>query len=276
MALTEQNNISIAQIAIYVPSLFIAILLAVRHGFGRGNGWLYLIIFSLARIIGPSLQLATISDPTNVSLHIGALTLQTIGLSPLMMVELAFVGRALGSIRKSTTSLITERRVHLIQLVAVVGLVLAAAGGGNSGSDYSKTGTYTIATLTKVGVGLLIAAYILLVLTTITVATQISAVEPGEKRLVLAVGVSLPFLLVRLAYSAESTYGDNPSFNQLSGDPNIQLGMLVIMEMIIVAISEGVGLTLKQLPKGRASAPPPSSGYHQPWQQDEVEMGGYK
>ncbi|KAI1772404.1 hypothetical protein F4818DRAFT_171299 [Hypoxylon cercidicola] len=278
MALTEQNHISIAQIVIYVPSLLIAILLAIRHGIGRSSGWLYLIIFSLARLIGPSLQLATISDPTNIRLRIGAAILQNIGLSPLIMVQLSLIGRALGSIRKSTNPLVTEKRVHLIHLLALVGLVLGSIGGSNSGTNFGKTGTYTVSGLTQAGTGLFIAAYVLLVISTILVATQISDVEPGEKRLVLAVGLSLPFILVRLVYSAESVYGHNPSFSQLTGNVNIQLGMAVIMEMIVVAICESIGMTLKKLPKIQAATHPEDGGYQQPSQQTEGdhEMGGYK
>ncbi|KAI1144508.1 hypothetical protein F5Y05DRAFT_364893 [Hypoxylon sp. FL0543] len=260
MALNERDNISIVQIIIYVPSLFLALWLAIRHGFGRNAGWYYLIVFSLARIIGAAMQLATISDPTNVSLHTGAIILQTIGLSPLIMVQIALVGRALGSIRKAATSFVTEKRLRLVQVVALVGLILGIVGGTQSGQDYGNTGKYTISNVSQIGMGLTIAAYVLLVFTTIIVAMQLAQIEPGEKRLLLAVGASLPFILVRLAYSAESVFGNNPSFNQLTGDVNIQLGMAVIMEMIVVFIVEGIGMTLKKLPK---DIDPPATGHRQ-------------
>ncbi|KAI0386139.1 hypothetical protein F5Y04DRAFT_243419 [Hypomontagnella monticulosa] len=265
MALTEKNNISIAQIVLYVPALFIAVWLAIRHGFGRNSGWLYLIIFSLARIVGSSLQLATISDPTNISLYIGAATVQNIGLSPLIMVQLGLIGRAVGSIRKSTTSFVTEKRLRLIQLLILVGLILGAVGGSQSGQSVADTGKYTVSGLSQAGTGITIAGYVILVLSTALVATQLSHIEQGEKRLVLAVGLSLPFILVRLAYSAESVFGNNPDFNQLSGNANIQLGMAVIMEIIVVAIVESIGMTLNQIPKAAAGAPP--TGYELPSRQ---------
>ncbi|KAI2639569.1 hypothetical protein GGS26DRAFT_540694 [Hypomontagnella submonticulosa] len=262
MALTEQNNISIAEIVLYVPALFVAVWLAIRHGFGRNAGWLYLIVFSLARIIGASLQLATISDPTNISLYIGAATLQNIGLSPLIMVQLGLIGRAIGSIRKSTNSFVTEQRLRLIQLLVLVGLILGAVGGSQSGQSVADTGKYTVSGLSQAGTGLTIAGYVLLVFSTAAVATQLSHMEQGEKRLVLAVGLSLPFILVRLAYSAESVFGNNPDFNQLSGSTNIQLGMAVIMEIIVVVIVESIGMTLNKIPKTAAGAPP--AGYELP------------
>ncbi|KAI1374588.1 hypothetical protein F4677DRAFT_425520 [Hypoxylon crocopeplum] len=276
MALTERDNISIAQIVIFVPSLCIALWLAIRHGFGRNSGWLYMILFSLARIIGAALQLATISDPTNISLHIGAMTLQSIGLSPLIMVQLALLGRALGSIRRTTTALVTEQRMRLIHLVALVGLILGAVGGSQSGQSVGQTGTYTVSGISQAGIGLMIAAFGLLAISTAVVAMQLSAVETGEKRLVLAVGLSLPFTLIRLAYSAESVFGHNPDFNQLTGNVNIQLGMAVIMEIIVVAIVESIGVTLQKVPKNRADTS--ATGYRQPGQQTmaEHEMGAYK
>jgi hypothetical protein len=39
MTITYRNGVSIAEIAVYVPCLAIAILLCVRHGFARSSGW---------------------------------------------------------------------------------------------------------------------------------------------------------------------------------------------------------------------------------------------
>ncbi|KAI2471446.1 hypothetical protein F4781DRAFT_386919 [Annulohypoxylon bovei var. microspora] len=276
MALTERDNISIAQIIIYVPALVIAVLLSIRHGFGRSAGWFYLIIFSLARIIGASLELATISDPQNVSLRIGAATLQNIGLSPLIMLQLGLLGRALGSIRKTTTAFVTEQRLRLVQLIALVGLILGIVGGTQSGESYGNTGVYTISTLSQAGTGITIAAYVLLVIATVAVAMQLSYIEEGEKRLVLAVGLSLPFILVRLAYSGETVFGHNPDFSQLTGNVNVQLGMAVIMEMIVITIVEAIGMTLHKASANETV--PVATGYQQPHQQREAdhEMGGYR
>src|SRR5687768_9229174 len=79
MGLTQIDAISVAILIIYLPLLFIAILLAYRHGFGRNAGWLYLVLFSFVRILGSSLELATISstpETPNVSLKAAAATLR--------------------------------------------------------------------------------------------------------------------------------------------------------------------------------------------------------
>ncbi|ORY63533.1 uncharacterized protein BCR38DRAFT_458644 [Pseudomassariella vexata] len=225
MPLTEQNNISIAEICFYTLSLFLAIWLSTRHGFGRSAGWFYLIMFSLARIIGASLQLATISQPRNISLYIGAATLANVGLSPLILAQLGLIGRALASIRKSHATFLDEKKLRLVQTIVVVGLILGAVGGNKAASTYGETGTYEAPGESKAGIGLMIAGYILLLLATIVIALQI-----------------------RLVYAAISTFANNSKFNQLSGNFNIQLGMAIVMEMIVVAIVEGIGLTLKQMP----------------------------
>ncbi|KAI1490864.1 hypothetical protein F5X96DRAFT_634234 [Biscogniauxia mediterranea] len=263
MALTELNNISIAEIVVYTPALLGGIFLAVRHGFGRNAGWLYLIVFSVARILGAALQLATIADPRNISLYVGSATLQTIGLSPLLLVQLALIARAVESASRSSlhgssssNSLVGPRQLRLVQIVVLVGLILGCIGGSDAGSTYAETGTYPQATtLSQAGIALMIVGYVLLVLATAVVAaTQLSRIEAGERRVVLAVALSLPFILVRLAYSAESVFGANPDFNLLTGNHNVLLGMAVIMEMVVVAIVETIGLTLQVRPRAEAAS----------------------
>ncbi|KAI5863150.1 hypothetical protein GGS23DRAFT_609609 [Durotheca rogersii] len=253
MALTERDNISIAEIAVYVPALAVAGWLAARHGFGRNAGWLYLIVFAVARVLGAALQLGTLTDPRNASLYVGAATLRNVGLSPLIMVQLALVGRAAAAATTSSgpgpksaaaPPLVTERHLRLVQLVALAGLILGAVGGAQAPEALGGTGRYEASGLSKAGVGLMAAAYVLLALAAALVAARISRVAPGSRRLVLAVGAALPFLLVRLAYSAEATFGNRPEFNPTLGDPSILLGMGVVMEMVVVAVVEGVGATL--------------------------------
>ncbi|KAI0014012.1 chromatin associated protein KTI12-domain-containing protein [Xylariaceae sp. FL0662B] len=101
---------------------------------------------------------------------------------------------------------------------------------------------------------LMIAAYALLVLTTAVIAKQISTVEQGEKRLVVAVGLSLPFILVRLAYSAESAFGNGSTSNPLRPDIIVQLRMAIIMELVVVVIVAGIGLTLEKPPEAQTTS----------------------
>ncbi|CAJ2506062.1 Uu.00g001920.m01.CDS01 [Anthostomella pinea] len=249
MALSELNNISIAEIAVYLPALFVAILLSVRHGFRRSVGWTYVVVFSLVRIIGASLELATINDPKNTSLYIGYITLQSIGLSPLILTQLGLVNRVLQSVEKARAGWLNPNSLRIIQIIVLVGLILGAVGGSDAGSNYGKTGVYEVSTKSKAGIALMIVGYILIVAATVITATRLAHAEPGEKRVLLAVAICLPFILVRIIYSAESVFGHDSRFSQFGGDPNILLGTAVLMEMIVIAIVEGFGLTFSVRPK---------------------------
>jgi hypothetical protein len=240
---------------VYTPALAIAILLAVRHGFKRSSGWLYLIIFSLARLIGGALQLATISDPTNIGLLIGANILQTIGLSPLILVMLGLLTRVLISIRQTRDTVIIPRHIRIAQILVLIGLILGIVGGIKMGDIISeavqegKIINYTIPGESQAGLALMTAGFGILVIASAMSAAQISAAEPGEKRLLLAIGLAMPFVLVRLIFSAMATFDNNPDFRSFGGTtkyPGLLVGMAVVMEMVAVAIFEVVGLTLQR------------------------------
>lgn len=243
-----KSGVAIGELVVYFPVLAIAVFLAVRHGFGRSSGWLYLIIFALVRIIGSCFQLATINDPTNISLYTGVAILQTIGLSPLELCSLGLLSRIISSINKGQPIFLQAYHMKLIQTIVMVGLILSIVGGIQASKDLSKTHVYTPQSLSQAAIGLFIASYVLIVASTIIISTSVSHAELGEKRLLLAVALSLPFLLVRLVYSSISLFTTNPDFNSVSGNVTIFLCMALIMELCAVTIYEVIGLTLRKIP----------------------------
>lgn len=257
MAISQVNQVAIAQICVYVPALAIAIVLALRHGFRRSSGWLYLILFCLIRVVGASMQLATINDPTNSDLYVGAFTLNSIGLSALILIMLGLTTRLSQSIQQSQTLLINPRSLRLVQTVVMVGLILGIVGGTQMGDQISNMfknpgqTTYDVPQLSKVGVGLMIGGYGILVIANAKLGTQISHAEPGEKRVLIAIAAAMPFVLVRLIFSAMATFTTNRNFRSFGGGPDYIhyfIGMAVVMEMVAIAIFEGVGLTLQKKP----------------------------
>lgn len=252
--LTPLNKISIAQLIIYTPALMIAIILSIRHGYTRSSGWIYLTIFSLARILGAALQLATIAHPTDISLLVGATTLQSIGLSPLILCMLGLLSRVLDSIRRSKDTLITPRHIRLVQVLVIVGLILGVVGGSMMGDVIAaalENGSmdYDVPAETRAGLGVMVAGFGILVVASLMSCLEVRAAEEGEKRLLLAIGLAMPFVLVRLVFAAMATFGDDRDFRGFGGTgryPDYLLGMAVVMEMVAVAILEGVGLTLRK------------------------------
>jgi hypothetical protein len=260
MTIDYRNGVAIGEIVFYVPVLAVAILLAIRHGFGRSSGWFYLIIFGLVRIVGACFQLATIGNPTNTDLYIGVSILQNIGLSPLELTSLGLLSRVLSSINRSQPTIVTPRILRLVQVIVMVGLILGIVGGIDASSSLAKTGVYVVQSISKVGLGLFIGSFVIIVIVTILISFSVSHAEHGEKRLLAAVGLSLPFLLVRLVYSSISTFTSNTSFNSVSGNVTIFLCMALIEELIIVVIYEACGLTLQKA--GRYEVPPEADGTH--------------
>lgn len=93
MAVTYRHGISILQLIIYFPSLFLSIFLVIRHGLRTNSGFLFLTTFALARIVGACCDLATINN-SSVSLYIAAAICSSIGLSPLMLACTGLLSRA--------------------------------------------------------------------------------------------------------------------------------------------------------------------------------------
>ncbi|KAG4031028.1 hypothetical protein MFRU_010g01540 [Monilinia fructicola] len=252
MAIGYRNCVGIGEVIVYIPSLFLSIFLAFRHGFGRSSGWYFLIIFCLARIIGPCMSLAAISSPS-VSLYTGALILQNVGLSPLILATLGLLSRVLESINRNTCTFIQPRALKLIEVLTLVGLILGIVGGINASDAYTTTGKWIPGTESKVSNMLFIVAYVALLSITILTSVSISHAENGEKRILAAIAMALPFLLVRLLYSILSTFvAHSTEFNSFSGSVTILLCVALLEELVIVVIYLGIGVTLKVQPKDRA------------------------
>jgi len=255
MALSYRNGVSIGQIVVYTWALAVAIFLAARHGFRRNAGWMYLIIFCLARIIGPAMELATINDPTNTDLYTGYAILNNVALSPLMLAAMGLLGRLLEDIRETHDTKLHPMILRVVQLVILVGLILGIVGGVDAADAYIKalgagsTAAYTPGSLNKAGTALFVIAYVALAAFTIAISFQTPYAQAGEKRLLYAVAFALPFLLVRLVYSCFSTFSHNLKFNLLAGDETVLLCMAYLMELPVVIVFEVTGLSLRKVVK---------------------------
>lgn len=165
----------------------------------------------------------------------------------------SLLSRIQANINQTHPTLITARHIQLAEILNTVGIILSIIGGVNSGQDYGKTGRYVPQTLSKVGLGLFIASFVAILAFTAILFFSISHAEAGEKRILLAVAVSLPLLLVRLIYSSVYTFKESSKFSSLTGSVTILLCMALLEEMAIVLIYEGVGLTLRTT-RGRGGA----------------------
>ena len=136
--------------------------------------------------------------------------------------------------------------MRLAEFLITVGLILSIIGGVDAGTHFGKTGSYRPETLSQVGLGLTIAAFALLILTVLTLSMSIHHAERSERRILLAVETSLPFLLVWTIYSALAVFANMRGFQLWGGDVTTLLCMALLQEAVVVVLYEGVGLTLKK------------------------------
>ena len=91
--LSERENIAIAELAAYIPSIILAIAIIFRHGFSKGRPWIYLILFCGMRIASAVMEIISANNPTSREDATWAAILGSIGLSPLFLVASGLLSR---------------------------------------------------------------------------------------------------------------------------------------------------------------------------------------
>lgn len=98
--------------------------------------------------------------------------------------------------------------------------------------------------LSKIGVVIFLAAWAGLGFLFWSIVSRVKEVAPGERRILVAIGLSTPLLLVRVLYSLLGAFSSDSKFNMLTGNPTTMLVMAVLEEIIICLLCLGTGLTL--------------------------------
>lgn len=91
--LSEKESIAIAELVVYIPSIFLAIAVIFKHGFRKGRSWMYLIVFCGLRIASAILEILSAKNPTNRTDATWTAVLGSIGLSPLFLVTTGLLSR---------------------------------------------------------------------------------------------------------------------------------------------------------------------------------------
>lgn len=140
---------------------------------------------------------------------------------------------SIDSIKDNSTFPLSAIHFRLIQLLITIGLILSIVGGSNS---INSDGTFKVQTISKVAIIIFIVAYVALALTALLASSKLHHAESGEKRLLLAVILALPFIIVRLVYSTLAALTDFHEFNLLTGSVAIFAVMAVAMEFAVILI----------------------------------------
>lgn len=138
-------------------------------------------------------------------------------------------------------------------VVAIVGITANMSAEGLAHPDVKA----------KIGMILYLVAGGQLCLMVALLAMHQGSIQSGEKRCVLAVAISTPFLLVRLVYATLIWFLHDSTFSMIGGNVTVQLVMSVLEEFAIVIVCLGVGLTLRvRRRENRTQSEPASTGYN--------------
>jgi hypothetical protein len=232
--MNDFDSIAIAKIVIFTIYLPISVYLCFKHGWRLSQGWLYIVILNVANILGSIFQVATINDPASHSLITGRIVLSSIGLGVLVVVLLALIERLFTSANRQG-EIIRPLYRRIISLLMLIAMILSIVGGfqtkrENGEIHYSGVSVASMGLMTAVLVFITIEIYHLL--------KNYQLVPEGERRIFIAAVVSMPFLIVRQAYSCYLVYNDKKD------TVGIYLGMAVIPDMAIVLMYQILGLVL--------------------------------
>ncbi|KAJ9211496.1 hypothetical protein DTO166G4_6917 [Paecilomyces variotii] len=258
MAISYRHGISILELIFYTPAIFVALLLAFRHGFRKSSGWYYFIIFSLARIVGSCCYLATISYPTSTDLYIAYAVCSSVGVGPLLHANTGLLSRINDSIDRKTNRPLNPLIFRGLLFLTLAALIVGIVGQTTGGSSAATLAHPKIET--KIGIILFVVIWVAICFILLALRGRYNDIEDGEHRLLAAVGMSLPFILVRLIYSVLSVFVHNSDFNMITGNVTIMLVMAVLEEFAVVVICLGIGLTL-QVRQSVADPEQPQTGY---------------
>lgn len=239
-----RDTIALVELIFYVPFMLLSAFVCFRHGFSRSSGWFYTLALCLIRIIGGICQFVSHSDQSTGLLQ-AILILDSIGLAPLLLGTLGLLSRFVDFINANSTPNYTTRHFRALQLILLVSTILAITGGSNISLD--SKGNYQVSTTSKIGVILYVVGFVGIVLVFALSLPQMAVIPTKERRVPIAIGLALPFILVRLVYSILSVFIQDHLFSVAKGSAAVRLGMAVVEEIVVVAVYILLGMFVVKL-----------------------------
>ncbi|TKA63640.1 hypothetical protein B0A55_11093 [Friedmanniomyces simplex] len=163
------------------------------------------------------------------------------------------------AINQNSKTVFSALHFRLIQLAITLGLILSIVGGTNS---ITPTGQYKVQATSEAGIVLYMLCYMALGAVSIITLTNISYLTSGESRLMWAVIVAMPLILVRLIFSLLVIFHHSHTFSLVAGSALVHALMAVVEEMLVVFVYLGVGWTLATGAAARSIERPITS---RPW-----------
>lgn len=144
---------------------------------------------------------------------------------------------------------ITVRHFRLIQLVILVGTILAIVGATQGNKNPSLPPSPAVES--QVAVILYAVSFAAVALILLLSAPSVSLVPEAERIIVPAVGLALPFIAVRVLYTLLLVFVHSGVFSRTGGGGSVSVraGMAVVEEFVVVAIYLFLGFRLPRLDK---------------------------
>jgi hypothetical protein len=134
-------------------------------------------------------------------------------------------------------------------IIGLIGMILGIIGASSqhNGTD----NTYHKNAESKAAVCIFFALFVFttVLFLVLCLPTRFQQIPNGEKRLIVLVGLCLPFLCVRLIYALLVDFSKNQLFQGYFPNETVALCMAVIEEIIATIMVVAVGLTLRIIPK---------------------------
>ncbi|KAI8992777.1 hypothetical protein BD414DRAFT_482168 [Trametes punicea] len=277
--LDQRGDIAIAEIVLYVPILAIGIPIALRHGFARKAGWIFLVLLATIRIVGGITHVLSEQSPSNTTLQVIFNVMESAGLSPLLIASAGFLG-TVGQ-HALDNHFTMGRGLHLMGTLGTVALIFAIIGGVKAGEAKTQSELNSGDKFRKIGAILFVILYATIVFATFFCWQNWSKILKYRRMLLQGITAALPFLFVRVLYAILSSFSPSPrgfdaegrpipvtsssplkTFNSTTGSWEAYLVMSVIAEYIVVLIYTTVGL-LTPLRKDEAEYTHPSTASYE-------------
>ncbi|TEB39072.1 hypothetical protein FA13DRAFT_1656266 [Coprinellus micaceus] len=243
MPLDTFGKIAAAQLAFFFPIAVLTAFLTVRYQLRRDAGWLFLCIFSLARVTQGALLVAAQSiSNADPDLFLASYILDPAGLSLLLLSALGFLGMA----GQHTYSEIPRVTVffRIFGILTLIGLGLTIPGcilGSHISPNNGNVGWI----LRRAGASVYGVVYILILCAFFGTFSYRWHLRTYRRNLLWGIGVALPFLGVRVAYgimaawSSRDLLGTQPvdnailaKMNPITGDWIFYLVLNRVMEFL--------------------------------------------
>ena len=140
---------------------------------------------------------------------------------------------------------------RLLGIVPIVAVILAIVGGSDEASSKPSTASSGV-TLVKAAVIIFMVIFIIFAAITLATFLRLRSVSAGDERILYALALSIPFILVRLIYSIIVDFSHNPQFNLITGNVVIQGCMSSLMEFIVVILYLTAGIVAPRIAKSHA------------------------